>query len=543
MSVTVTGAPGALEERDLRRVAESVSFIRDTSTADALAAVLGSDAPDPVLPHLEFLHAAVLVAVDGGPDVIDVSDLVGALADLGVAAREPGPSVVVRDRLRRRTGQDLDVRIVRGQVADGPGELELFVVAGGSALSDADREAESHLAFRATSDDEVLLRGLCGMLLDAGLTADGGGYNEHEDTTVLYFRGAVRMELRSPGHHHGLLARHVGPPDRARRAMLDLMTGAWRTSAVAVAAELGVADLLADGPRDTADLAERTGAREDNLRRLLAYLAALGVFHRDGDEWSLTDAGVMLKSDTVGSQRDLARIYGGLFYRSFGALGHTVRTGASAFSHVYGVQPFEHFAGHPADARLFEGAMAAGTAFLELVPGLLDLPATGTVVDVAGGDGRLLGLVLDASPGLRGVLFDRPHVADAAADVLAGHGERATVVAGDFFHDPVPSGGDVYLLSRILHDWDDERCSVILRNLRAAMAEGATLALVERPIQDGRPALLPLAFSVHMMANTVQGRERTTAEFRELLSANGFTLEDIRELPLDMAVLVARATV
>ncbi|WP_033439844.1 methyltransferase [Saccharothrix sp. NRRL B-16314] len=540
MSVTVTGAPGALEERDFRRVAECVSFTRGTSTADALAAVLGHEPPAAALPHLEFLHAAVLVAASRVPDAV------GALAGLGVAAREPVPSVVVRDRLRRRTGQDFDVRIVRGEVEGGPREVELFVVAGGSALSAADREAESHLAFRATSDDDVLVRGLCEVLLDAGLAADGGGHNDHEDMTVLYFRGvagAARMELKVPGHHPRLLARHVGPPDRPRREMLDLMTGAWRTSAVAVVAELGVADLLADGPRNTADLAERTGTREDNLRRLMAYLAVLGAFHRDGDEWSLTDVGAMLRSDAAGSQRDLARIYGGLFYRSFGALEHTVRTGGSAFSHVYGVQPFEHFAAHPADARLFEGAMAAGTAFLELVPGVLDLPAGGTVVDVAGGDGRLLGLVLTAAPGLRGVLFDRPHVVGAAADVLAGHAERATVVAGDFFHDPVPAGGDVYLLSRILHDWDDERCSVILRNVRAAMAEGATLALVERPIQAGRPAVLPLAFSVHMMVNTVQGRERTTDEFRTLLSANGFTLEDVRELPLDMAVLVARATV
>lgn len=539
MSVTVTGARGALGEKDFRRMVEAVRFIRDTSTADALAAVLGGDPPVSIIRHLEFAHVAALVSAEHVPDVI------ASLADLGVAARDPIPSRVVRDRLRGRTGLDLDVRIVRGTVAGAdelPG-LELFVVCGGSALSDTDREAESHLAFRVTADDEVLSRGVRGTLLDAGLTADGGGYDEHGNATVLYFRGAGRLELRLPGHHAGLLARHIGPPDRPRRAMLDLMTGAWRTRAVAAAAELGVADLLADGPRGTAELADRTGTLEDKLRRLLAYLAALGVFRRDGDEWSLTDVGAMLRSDIAGSQRDLARIYGGLFYRSFSGLEHTLRTDESAFAHVYGAQPFEHFAAHPADARLFEGAMAAGTTFLELVPALLDLPATGTVVDVAGGDGRLLGLVLAAAPGLRGVLFDRPHVIGAAADVLVAHGDRVAVVAGDFFHERVPPGGDLYLLSRILQDWDDERCSVILRNVRAAMAEGATLAVVERPIRDDRVSLLPLAFNVHMMVNTVQGRERTADEHRKLLAANGFALEDIRELPLDMAVLVARATV
>ena len=537
MSVTVSGASGALWERDLRRLAETVAFARDRSTGDALAAVLGGDPPAPVLRHLEFAHAAVLVAV------ACASDVVGALADLGVDAGEPRPSVAVRDRLRVRTGQEFDVRIVRGPVAGGPREVELLVVLGGAALSEADRETESHVAFHVTSDDDVVLRGVCGTLQDAGLVADGGGYDEH--VTTLYFRGPTRtrLALRIPGHRADLLERHVGRPDQPRRSMLDLMTGAWRTRAVAVVAELGIADLLADGPLNTGELAERTGCRADKLRRVLAFLAALGVFRRDGERWSLTEVGAVLRGDVAGSQRDLARIYGGLFYRSFSGLEHAVRTGESGFCHVYGAQPFEHFAAHPADARLFEGAMAAGTSFLELVPGLLDLPATGTVVDVAGGDGRLLDLVLTAAPGVCGVLFDRPHVVGAAADVLSGHGARASVVAGDFFHDPVPAGADLYLLSRILHDWDDERCSVILRNVRAAMAEGATLAVVERPIQDDPRTLLPLAFNVHMMVNTVQGGERTTEEHRELLAANGFALEDVRELPLDMAVLVARATV
>ena len=525
--MTVT-ASGALGERDLRRVADTVAFVRDRGTGEALAAVIGGDPPAAALRHLEFAHATVFIAEAPPADVIDV------LAELGVDVREPCPGAVVRSR----TGQEFAVRVVRGAI--GPRGLELVVVPGAAGLSEADREAESHVVFRV-ADDDVLLRGVCASLADAGLTADGGCCDER--TTTLYLRGAARLALQAPGRHVASLERHVGRPDQPRRTMLDLMTGAWRTRAVAAAAELGLADLLADGPLDTAELAVRTGSRSDKLRRVLAYLAGLGVLHRDGERWSLTEAGALLRSDVAGSQRDLARIYGGLFYRSFSGLEHAVRTGESGFCHVYGAQPFEHFAANPADARLFEGAMAAGTTFLELVPRLLDLPATGTVIDVGGGDGRLLDLVLAAAPGLRGVLFDRPHVTGAAADVLARHGARASVVAGDFFHDPVPAGGDLYLLSRIMHDWDDERCSTILRNVRAAMAEGATLAVVERPIQDDPRTLLPLAFNVHMMVNTVQGGERTSEEHRRLLAANGFALEDIRELPLDMAVLVARATV
>ncbi|NUS65924.1 MAG: methyltransferase [Saccharothrix sp.] len=526
MSVTVSGAPGALGERDLRRLAETAAFVRDRGTGDALAAVLGGDPPASVLRHLEFAHAAVLVAAQRP------SDVTGVLADLGVEVRELCPSAVVRGR----AGQEFDVQVLHCAV--GPRELRLFLLGGGP---DAEREAGSHLAFDVTGGDDVLLRGVCATLQDAGLAADGGDYDGQ--ATTFYFRGASRLAVRATGHRADLLARHVGRPDQPRRSMLDLMTGAWRTRAVAAVAELGIADLLADGPLDTADLAARTASRPDKLRRVLAYLAALGVFRRDGEQWSLTEVGTLLRRDVAGSQRDLARIYGGLFYRSFSGLEHAVRTGESGFGHVYGAQPFEHFAANPADARLFEGAMAAGTTFLELVPGVLDLPASGTVIDVGGGDGRLLDLVLAAGPGLRGVLFDRPHVVGAAVDVLAAHGARVSVVAGDFFHDPVPAGGDLYLLSRIMHDWDDERCSTILRNVRAAMAEGATLAVVERPIQDDPRTLLPLAFNVHMMVNTVQGGERTTEEHRRLLAANGFALEGLRELPLDMAVLVARAVV
>ncbi|GAA1285776.1 methyltransferase [Saccharothrix xinjiangensis] len=529
MPVTETGGREALDEQDLRRLADAVDFTRSASTERALATAL--DEPGGVSAHLEFAHTAVLVAARR------VDDVVAALVELGVDPVGPAPT-----RSARVGGRDVDVRLVRGAVPGCARGLEVSVPVAGVGSSGSDRSGWAHPVFRAPADD-VVSRGVYAVLVDAGLAPDGGGHDPREDSTWLRLRGRGRVELRLPGHHADLLRRHVGRPDEARRAMFELVTGAWRTRSVAAAAELGVADLIAGGSRTTAELAERTGTRPDKLRRVLAFLGALGVLRRDGDAWELTEAGALLRADADGSLRDLARIYGGLFYRSFSALEHTLRTGGSAFEHSHGALLFEHLAAHPADARLFEGAMAAGTSFLNLVPGLLDLPATGAVVDVGGGDGRLLGLVLAAAPGLRGVLFDRPHVTGAAREVLTrlGCADRAEVVAGDFFRDPVPAGGDVYLLSRILHDWDDERASAILRNVRSAMPAGALLAVVERPILDDR-SVLPLSFDVHMMVNTPRGGERTADRHRELLARNGFTLEDIRGLPLDMAVLVARAT-
>ncbi|RKT55082.1 methyltransferase [Saccharothrix australiensis] len=530
MSTGGIGPRFALGERDVRRVADAVDFIRATGTREALDAVLpGTD----LARHLEFAHGALLVAG------VSAEQAAADLARLGVTPRDP----VARERPAWRLGpDDPDVRVVRGVVGDGPRGVVL-VVCGGRGVVPA-CEDEPRLVFRATSDDDVVLRGVYEAVAEAGPAPDGGGYDRSEDATVLHFRGGRRLALAAPGRRDALLLRHLGRPDQAGRDMLHLMSGAWRTRSLAVVAELGVADLLADGPKSTAELAAATGVREDNLRRVLRYLASLGVFAVDGDTWSSTDLGALLRSDVDGSQRDLARLYGGLFYRSFGALEHTVRTGESAFTHVFGADPFDHFAAHPADARLFESAMASGASFLRAVPGALDLPAEGAVVDVAGGDGHLLAYVLRAAPRLRGALFDRPHVIGAARAVLAGHGlaGRVELVAGDFFRDPVPPGGAVYLLSRILHDWDDERCGTILRNVRSAAAPGATLAIVERPIPESRGGQLPLAWDVHMMVNNVHGRERTPSEYRKLLCANGFRLDEVRPLPLDMAVLVATAT-
>ncbi|NUT94687.1 MAG: methyltransferase [Saccharothrix sp.] len=534
MPVALPDARTRLSTEDHVRLRDAVALIRDRGTVDALRTVAPEAAA--TLEHrLEFVHGALLLVTD---------DVPVELAELGVRVRSTAPSVVVRDRLARRLGRrpgDLDVRIVHGVVDGGPRELELFLLAGHHpdvARQERRHEHESHLAFRVRAADEVAVRGVHAVLLDAGMEPDGGGYNRHEDVTALYFRGRGRLELRLAGRHDVLLRRHG--PDQAQRTVLDLATGAWRTQAVAVAAELGIADLLAGGPRSTAELAHLAGARVDNLHRLLRLLACHGVFRQHGDRWALTDVGAMLRSDVPGSQRDLTRAYGTFFYRAFELLAHTVRTGGCAFTEAFSRDPFDHFAAHPDDARVFAGAMAAGSTFFDHLAEALDLPRDAVVVDVGGGDGRLLGTLLAATPGARGVLYDLPHAIASAGPALTGCADRTTLVAGDFFTDPLPRG-DVYVLSRVLHDWDDDRCATILRNVRAAAPAGATLVVVERPIPDDHLAPLPLGYDVHMMVNNVRGRERTLSQYRDLLHHNGFTLDRHLPLPLDMAALVATA--
>jgi hypothetical protein len=475
----------------------------------------------------------------------------------------------------------LDVRIVRVHVpspGQGPDMVELFVleVPPGSALTPiAVRERaernESHLALEVRGPDEVVLTGLRDLLVEqGGLVADGGGFNPLEDCTVLYFLSSGsfgspgdskspgagersvegghyrRLELRAGGRHLEILAKHLASAtDDPAKRLLGLMTGAWTTQAIAVAAELGLADQLpaTDAPAvpvPIGTLADRLRVDPDGLARLLNYLATLGLVTPSEDSYRLTEPGTLLRRDARHSLHPLALLYGGPFYQSFGALAHAVRTGDEAFKMLFGQGHFDYFAEHPALAELFDAAMAASAPMFEPVPGLVDLSDARVVVDVAGGNGELLSRFLTHAPHLRGVLFERAHVLERARQRLAdaGQSERCDLVAGDFTEN-VPTGGDVYLLSRVLHDWDDEQCLTILRRCAAGVRHGARLLIVERLLSTDGASSLAAAWDLHMLCN-VGGRERTAEHYERLLTAAGFDLVSISDLPLDGSLLQAR---
>jgi len=551
---------------DLKRIEEAVGFIRANDTGTVLAELipeLGAEDRAMLGAHCRFTHAAVLVF----PETL--AELREDLGALGLEVGEATASVVVRDRLSRRYGRpggSLEVGILRAPVKAGDGrpcELEIFalVVPPGSGLEDIVRgeraqDHEAHLAFAVGAPDAVVLAGLRSMLVDRGrMVVDGGGYNAHEDGTVLYFASARdsasvddgharpyrRLELHAKGRHTEILAAQHREPDQPGRRLLQLMTGAWVTQAIAVAAELGLADQLAARPGlGTEQLADRTGADHGSLLRLLRYLAGLGVVTPSGDSYRLTEIGQLLRTDVEHSMHPLARLYGGSFYESFGQLIHAVRTGRESFEHLFGKNHFDYFAEHPELAELFDRAMASSAAMFGPVAEGVDFSGARVVVDVAGGNGELLSRILRATPHLRGVLLERPHVIEAARGTMAkaGLADRCRFVVGDFT-SAVPEGGDVYLLSRVLHDWDDQQCLAILERCAEAMPADAELLIVERLLPEDDSPSLAVAWDVHMMCN-VGGRERTAEHYRRLLAAAGFDLTARSELPLDGALLRAR---
>ncbi|MGG5823415.1 methyltransferase [Falsiroseomonas sp. HW251] len=326
-------------------------------------------------------------------------------------------------------------------------------------------------------------------------------------------------------------------------AMLRLVTGAWITQAVYAAAKLGLADLLRDGPRAASDLAEATATEPRALHRLLRTLASQGVFAEepDGGRFRLTPLADLLRSDTPGSLRPFAIMMGEpLLWRSFGEFLYSLRTGKPAFDHVFGQPLFDYYADHPEAARIaVEGLTSRAASENMAVVAAYEFGAAQTVVDVGGGQGSLLAAILAANPQIKGVLLDKPHVVEMARPVLdsAVRTGRCTLQAGDFFAE-VPPGGDLYLLKKVIHDWEDERAVAILRNIAAAMTPRARLLLVELVVPPGNAPSFAKLLDLLMMVYT-GGRERTETEHRALLGEAGFELR--RVIPTESTVSIVEA--
>lgn len=316
------------------------------------------------------------------------------------------------------------------------------------------------------------------------------------------------------------------------------------TQLVHVAAKLGIADLLQDGPQPVSALATAVRAHPRALYRLLRALASLGLFAETAnDQFELTALGEMLRSNAPGSLRPLALLYGeDWVWNAYGQASHSVMTGRPAFEHVHGQGLFDYMQAHPEAAATFDGGM---TAYSEheaaAILAAYDFPGAGTIVDVGGGAGALLASILTAHPRARGVLFDQASVTDRARDLMmrAGVLDRCTTEVGDFF-ERVPDGGDLYVLKSVLHNWDDPDGLAILRSCRSAMPPRARLLIIERVVPEGNEPSEAKLFDINMLV-MLGGLERTIAEYRALLRDSGFDLK--RVVPTEAPVSLLEAAV
>ncbi|MBV8056696.1 MAG: methyltransferase [Deltaproteobacteria bacterium] len=316
------------------------------------------------------------------------------------------------------------------------------------------------------------------------------------------------------------------PPDPTSwLRMNQLVLGFAASQAIAVAAKLGIADLVAEAPKTLEELAGATKAHAPSLRRLLLMLASIGIFAEDSNgRFRNTPLSETLRSDNPQSMQNYAVLNGEPWvWRPWGDLYHTVLTGEPAFDHMYGSSHFEYLAQHPDDAAVFDAAMSS---FAQIIPEILaayDFSQFEQVVDVGGGQGTLLHGILSVNPKLRGVLADLPTVVAGAAALQKGpFANRCEIVGMDFFK-AVPEGADAYVMKAVIHDWDNEPAVKILKNCRRAIRNDGKLLLMEHVLKPSNEPD-PGRFMDLMMLVLLTGRERTETEFATLLRAAGFSL-------------------
>lgn len=325
-----------------------------------------------------------------------------------------------------------------------------------------------------------------------------------------------------------------------------LITSYWIPQSIHAAAVLGVADVLAGGPKPSVEVARAVGADPDALHRLLRALVALGLCTAEDDgAFALTDLGACLRRDSKDSVRAWAVMLGGeTHWRSWGRLVECIRTGRSVPS-LDGRDTWVEASGDPAASEDFNQSMVQLTRHMAgAVAVSYDFSGFRTIADVGGGYGALLPPILKANPALRGIVFDLPRCRDGARALAEKTrlADRLSFVGGDFFTDRLPPA-DAYLVKSVVHDWDDERSVAILSNVRAAMSRDARLLVIE-PIVPERPGASPLdAMLAHTDLNMLVvtgGRERTEAEFRALFERAGLAVSRIVATPAAMSVIEGR---
>jgi O-methyltransferase domain/Dimerisation domain len=311
--------------------------------------------------------------------------------------------------------------------------------------------------------------------------------------------------------------------------VVSLSLGYVMGQSLHAAANLGVADVLAAGPRHVDEIAAETGAHAPSLHRLMRTLSSGGIFvESEPGCYALTPLGETLRTDVPGSVR-AAVIWVGepMHYATCGNLAETVKTGTPAFDRLFGQPYFDALAADPESGRVWDEGMACFSG-MENAPiaHAYEFPRGATVVDVGGGQGGFLAEVLKTDPTLRGVLFDLPEVVETPRELKeAGLLDRCTMSAGNFF-EALPPGGDLYVFKRVLHDWDDETCVKLLRLCRDVIPANGRLLVVDAVIPPGNDPH-PAKIVDMVMMGVLTGRERTEEEFSDLLTAAGFTLNRV----------------
>lgn len=313
-------------------------------------------------------------------------------------------------------------------------------------------------------------------------------------------------------------------------AVFELSQSVWIARAIGVAVELELADILSEGPKTVTELADLTQTHPDNLYRLLRALASYGIFRETSRKtFKLTPLAAGLQEGAGSMKNMIAHQQNPVNWQMVGEMKYCVKTGKDVAVKILGTDIFEHLKQYPEKNRLYNLAMTETSEIASAtVLSAYNFSARKKLVDVGGGQGYLLSIILHEYPKLEGILFDFPHVVEGAKATIKklGVDDRLTITPGDFF-ESVPEGADTYILKSIIHAFDDVKCIRLLNNIYHAMNDGGLLLIVEVVISENNAPSFGKIFDLQMMIGAPGGKERTRKEFEGILSRSGFSLKRI----------------
>ena len=321
------------------------------------------------------------------------------------------------------------------------------------------------------------------------------------------------------------------PPPQA--ILMQFAMGYWQSQGMYVAAKLGLADLIGDGTKTSDQLAAETKTHPRTLYRLMRALASIGIFAEDDEKrFSLTQLGQFLRTGKDSMRAGFLHWTENPSWAAWGNLDKSVETGETGFVLTWGEEIFPYYAKHPESNERFNDAMTNySEAVSQAVLDFYDFSSAETIVDIGGGHGSLINLILQKNPQARGILFDQPAVIESAKKANENNPiERCELSGGDFFSE-VPMGGDIYVMKAIIHDWGDDRSVKILQNVNKAMKDDGKLILVEAVVtNEGQNEVFSKWLDLHMLIMT-GGMERTEAEYAQLLEKAGFRMTRVIPTP------------
>lgn len=306
--------------------------------------------------------------------------------------------------------------------------------------------------------------------------------------------------------------------------MFEVLGGVWIAGCVKTAAELNIADYLAESKQTISSLAEKTGSDSKSLYRMMRALSGVGIFEELEDKtFALNDFGAALQTDVPGTAKNFVLAILGEHFPAYMELTYNAKTGKIPFEHVHGVGVWEYYKRNPeAGVNFGKGMTGMSGMELEGIMNTYDFSPYKTIVDIGGGNGTMMYTILNAYPQSSGIIFDEANVIEVTASVIPENlKDRCSVSIGSFF-DKVPVGADLYTMKWIMHDWSDQECIEILKVCYNAMPNGGKLLIIDAVIPDdsrNKPHVAKILDIV--MLSCLTGRERTLSEFKTLIEEAG----------------------